>query len=287
MSLATKAALGLLPEPTLPRPAVVQTIKAEAYGIATFGLAFQDAADAAGFSFHPGQFNMLYLPGFGESAISIASDPAEPRALEHTIRYAGMVTRGFSRLKVGSTIGLRGPYGSRWPLELASGKDLLIVAGGIGLAPLRPVILSILRHREAYGRVQMLYGGRTPQDLLYTDEIDRWQQGGIEIQISVDRAEQSWHGFVGVIPMAFYRIKVDPKKTLVFTCGPEIMMQFVLYESLARRIPKKNIYLSLERNMKCAVAFCGHCQYGPNFICREGPILNYAAIEPFFMKEEF
>ncbi len=286
MSAATKPVMPLAADPMLPRAAVVQSVKPEAQEVATYTMAFREPADASGFSFHPGQFNMVYLPGFGEAAISIASDPARPAVLEHTIRYAGVVTRGIEALKVGDTVGLRGPFGSRWPLEAANGKDLLIVSGGIGLAPLRPLLYSVLRHRESFGRVQLLYGGRTPQELLYTDEFEKWQQGGVEMQVSVDRAEEHWKGLVGVVPMAFYRIKVDAKRTLVFTCGPEIMMQFVIYESLARRIPKKNIYVAMERNMKCAVGFCGHCQYGPNFICKQGPIFSYAALEPFWGKEE-
>ncbi len=286
MSAAPNLAPAVASEPMLPRPARILSVKPEAYDVATYALAFRDPADASGFSFHPGQFNMVYVPGFGESAISIASDPATPGVLEHTVRFAGVVTRGLERLKAGETVGLRGPFGSRWPLEAARGKDLLIVSGGIGLPPLRPVIHTVLRHRETFGRVLLLYGGRTPHELLYTGEFEKWQQGGIEMEVSVDRAEEHWKGLVGVVPMAFYRIRLDAKKTIVFTCGPEIMMQFVIYESLARRIPKKNIYLSMERNMKCAVGFCGHCQYGPNFICKQGPIFSYAALEPFWGKEE-
>lgn len=286
MSLATNAP-SLPFEPLLPRPAVVQSIRTEAYGISTFSLAFTEPEMAAAYRFKPGQFNMLHIPGCGEVAISIASDPAKPDVLEHTIRYAGSVTRAIGRLKVGDVIGLRGPYGSSWPLEQCTGKDLLIVTGGIGMAPLRPVILSVMQHREQYGRVLLLYGGRTPQDLLYTEEFERWQQGGIEVHVSVDRADESWKGQVGVIPMNFYRIRLEAKKTAVLTCGPEIMMRFVIYEAMARRIPKELIFVSMERNMKCAVGFCGHCQYGGTFTCKQGPIYNFKAIEPFFGKEEF
>ncbi len=286
MSLATNAPA--LPfEPLLPYPAVIQSIKTEAYGIATFTLKFQQPELAAAYRFKPGQFNMIHIPGCGEVAISIASDPDKPETLEHTIRYAGMVTRAISRLKAGDVLGLRGPYGSSWPLEQCAGKDLLIVTGGIGMAPLRPVILSLMHHREQYGRILLLYGGRTPQDLLYTEEHDAWQQGGIEVHVSVDRADDTWKGQVGVIPMNFYRIRLEAKKTAVLTCGPEIMMRFVIYEAMARRIPKELIFVSMERNMKCAVGFCGHCQYGGTFTCKQGPIYNFKSIEPFFGKEEF
>jgi NAD(P)H-flavin reductase len=266
-------------------PASVRAIKPETYGISTFSLEYTDPGPAIGFA--AGQFNMLHLPGFGEVAISICSDPSFPKVMEHTIRYAGGVTRAIGRLKVGDVIGMRGPYGNPWPMQPAEGKDLLIVSGGIGLAPLRPVILQILRNRKNYGRVLVLYGGRTPQDLLYMDEFQQWQDGGIEMHVSVDRADETWKGQVGVIPMSFYRVRLDHRNTLVFSCGPEIMMRFVIYEAMARRIPKDAIYISMERNMKCAIGFCGHCQLGPVFICKQGPIFKFSTIEPFFGREEF
>jgi NAD(P)H-flavin reductase len=275
------------PDPMLPHLAVIEDIQPEAYGIATFSLVFTDSAQASTYRFQAGQFNMIYLPGFGEVAISISSNPSVPQVVGHTIRYAGSVTRALGRLKVGDTVGVRGPYGSAWPLGKALGKSLVIVAGGIGLAPLRPALFSILRHREDFARVVLLCGARTPADLLYTDEFERWQAGGVEVHTTVDLADENWRGQVGVVPALFYRIRVDPKQTLVMTCGPEIMMRFVIYEALARRIPKESIFLSMERNMKCAVGFCGHCQFGPTFICKEGPVLNFAAIEPFFGKEDF
>jgi NAD(P)H-flavin reductase len=274
-------------DPMLPNAAVVRSIKPEAYGISTFLLEIQDPAVAASYHFLPGQFNMLYLPGFGEVAISMSSDPSQPQMLGHTIRYAGSVTRAMGRMKVDDIIGVRGPYGSAWPMEQARGKDLLIVTGGIGLAPLRPLILAVLSNRKDYGRVTLMYGGRTPPDLLYTNEFAEWQRGGIEVHVTVDRADENWRGQVGVVPMLFYRIRIDHTRTLVLTCGPEIMMRFVIYEALARRVPRESIFISMERNMKCAVGFCGHCQFGPTFMCRQGAVLNYAAIEPFFGKEDF
>ncbi|MBI3484167.1 MAG: FAD/NAD(P)-binding protein [Acidobacteria bacterium] len=274
-------------DPMLPHPAVIRSIKTEAYGISTFWMSFEDPEYAAQYRFQPGQFNMLYLPGFGEVAISLSSDPEEIELIGHTVRYAGSVTRGIARLKPGDRIGVRGPYGNAWPMDKLTAKNLILVTGGIGLAPLRPVLYYILRHREQYGRVVLLYGARTPADLLYTSEFELYEKGQIEVHVTVDRADETWKGLVGVVPQLFYRIRVDHKNTLVFSCGPEIMMRFVIYEALARRIPRDAIYLSMERNMKCAVGFCGHCQFGPNFICKQGPVLNYAAIEPFFGKEDF
>ncbi len=271
----------------LPQPARVTKIKEEAYAIATYDLLFEDEKVRQKYLFRPGQFNMLYLPGIGEVPISISSDPAKPEELGHTIRYAGNVTRAISRLQVGDVIGMRGPYGSSWPLERIRGQDVCIVTGGIGLAPLRPVIYAILGQRADFGRVILLYGARTPADMLYTGEFETWGEHDIQVRTTVDRADERWRGQVGVVPMLFYHIRLDPNKTTVLTCGPEIMMRFVIYEALARRISKERIYVSLERNMKCAVGFCGHCQFGPSFICKEGPVLSYAQVEPFFGVEDF
>jgi NAD(P)H-flavin reductase len=272
-------------DPMLPYATTVQNIRPEAYGISTFSLQYDDPSVPVGFA--PGQFNMISLPGFGEVAISICSDPSTPLVMEHTIRYAGSVTRAIGRLRIGDSVGMRGPYGNSWPMQLAEGKDLMIVSGGIGLAPLRPVILETLHRRSRFGRVLVLYGGRTPQDLLYTSEFEQWQDGGIEMYVSVDRADETWKGQVGVIPMAFYRTRLDHRNTLVFSCGPEIMMRFVIYEAMARRIPKEAIFVSMERNMKCAIGLCGHCQLGPFFICKQGPVFRFSDVDPFFGREEF
>lgn len=270
----------------IPNPARVTAIKAEASGIATYQIVME-LTNGHAFHFEPGQFNMLYLPGFGEVPISISSDPAVPEKLDHTIRFAGMVTQAMSRLQVGDGLGLRGPYGSAWPVNRARGGDVVIATGGIGMAPLRPVIYSIIRWRKEYERVMLLYGARTPEDLIYKDEIQEWEKHNIEVQITVDRADASWRGQVGVMPMLFYRVRLNPQKTIVLTCGPEIMMRFAIFEALARRVPKENIYLSMERNMKCGIGFCGHCQLGPHFICRDGAVFPYVKVEKFFGKEDF
>jgi NAD(P)H-flavin reductase len=271
----------------LPLPATITAIKEEAYAISTYSLVFDEAVLQQQYHFRPGQFNMLYLPGIGEAAISISSDPDRPDHLGHTIRFAGNVTRAIGRLKVGDVIGLRGPFGSAWPLRRLHGQDVYIVTGGIGLAPLRPIIYHIMHQRAEFGRVVLLYGARTPADLLYTDEFESWQENNIQVHITVDRADEHWRGQVGVVPMLFYHLRLDPGKTTVLTCGPEIMIRFVIYEALARRVPKERIYISMERNMKCAVGFCGHCQFGPSFICKEGPVLSYAQVEPFFGVEDY
>ena len=275
------------PGPMLPHPARILEIKQETGDVTTYAIAFEDESLRAGYRFLPGQFNMLYLPGVGEVPISMSSDAAEPGTIGHTIRLAGNVTRAIGRLSVGDALGVRGPFGSAWPMDDLTGADLCIVTGGIGLAPLRPAIYHIIRHRERYGKVYLLYGARTPKDMLYVDEFDAWRARDIEILLTVDRADPSWKGNVGVVPMLFYHLRLNPKKTAVLTCGPEIMMYFVVFESLARRIPKERIFVSMERNMKCAIGFCGHCQYGPTFVCKDGPVYDFATIEPFFGVEEF
>lgn len=285
--VTAKSAMTPAPSPVVPNSARIVEIKEEAYAIATYTLVFEDEALRKSFQFKPGQFNALYLAGIGEVPISLSSSHHEPEKLGHTIRYAGNVTRAISRLNNGDVIGLRGPYGNAWPLGRIRGDDLLIVTGGIGLAPLRPVIYAVIHDRAKFGRVYLLYGARTPADMLYMDEMDGWRSHDIQTYTTVDRADPSWKGQVGVVPMLFYQIRLDPSKTTVLTCGPEIMMRFVVYEALARRVSKDRIFISMERNMKCSVGLCGHCQFGPFFVCKEGPVFSYAQVEPFFGVEDF
>jgi NAD(P)H-flavin reductase len=271
----------------LPHLAKISQITPEVAGVDTYQIVFDDPEVGEAFQFLPGQFNMLYLPGIGEVAISISSDPADPANLLHTIRVAGSVTHAIRNLGVGGTLGVRGPFGSHWPIADAAGGDVIFVGGGIGLAPLRSAIYHTLRNREKYGQVTVLIGARNPDELLYPSEYQSWEAHDVTVIPTVDRADESWTGRVGVVPMLFYSLRPDPQRTTIFTCGPEIMMRFVIYEALARRIPKERIFVSLERNMKCAVGFCGHCQYGPTFLCKEGPVLSFERIEPFFNVEDF
>jgi NAD(P)H-flavin reductase len=271
----------------LPAWAEVTAIQPEVEGIATFWLRFEDPDLHAAYAFRPGQFNMLYVPGYGEAAISISSDPLYRDSFGHTIRFVGNVTRAISRLKIGDKVGVRGPFGTCWPIESMEGNDIIIAAGGIGLPPLRPAIYHILRNRSKYGHVHLLYGARTPGDLLYTGEFDEWRKADIQVQVTVDRADETWQGQVGVVPMLFYRFRIDPNRSSVLTCGPEVMIRFVVFEALARRLPTDQIFVSLERNMKCGQGFCGHCQLGPFFICKDGPVFPYTALEPYFSVEDF
>lgn len=262
-------------------------ITPEAAGVSTYWLEFQEKGLREGYRFQPGQFNMVYLPGYGEAAISISSHPDKPELIGHTIRFVGNVTHAISRLKRGDLLGLRGPYGAPWPITEHQGRDVFIAAGGIGLAPLRPAIYHILDHRAAYGKVTIIYGARTPADLLYPSEYEAWRAKDVEVLITVDRGDSAWTGQVGVVPILFYNLRLQPEKSVLFTCGPEIMMRFVVFEGLARRIPEERIFLSMERNMKCGQGFCGHCQIGPYFICKEGPVFHFGQLAPFFNVENF
>lgn len=225
-----------------------------------------------GFAFLPGQFNMLYVHGVGEVPISISGDPGDPAHLVHTIRSVGAVTRVMDRLGAGDMVGVRGPYGSAWPVAEARGKDVLVIAGGLGLAPLRPAILDVLAHRQDYGRVTILYGARSPAELLFRDELQRWRgRFDVRLEVIVDRAGRDWFGPVGVVTRLLDGVPIEPDDA-VWLCGPEIMMRFAARELARRGVPDDAIWVSMERSMKCGVGLCGHCQLAGSFVCKDGPV---------------
>jgi NAD(P)H-flavin reductase len=237
--------------------------------------------DADGdFPFQPGQFNMLYVFGVGEVPISVSGDCARPRRLLHTIRAAGTVTRAMADCRRGAALGLRGPYGQPWPVQQAAGRDIVLVAGGIGLAPLRPVLYEIVSHRRNFGRVVLLYGTRSPEDVLFRRELQHWRESGrLDVETTVDRAIAPWPGHVGVVTKLIAEARFDASNTLAFICGPEVMMRFAAEELRKRGVALERIFVSLERNMKCAVGFCGHCQFGPTFLCKDGPVFAYHRVK--------
>jgi NAD(P)H-flavin reductase len=249
----------------------------------TFTLSLKAKNGSRRFKFAAGQFNMLYVMGKGEVPISISGDPIEQTPLLHTIRSVGAVTRALVTLKPGATVGVRGPYGSAWPVEQAEGNDIVIVAGGIGLAPLRPAIYQILANRKKYGQVAICYGARTPKELLFPSELKKWRSRfDLFVALTVDNADVGWKGSVGVVTRMIPRPDFDPLHTTAFLCGPEIMMKYSVQALCDRGISKDDIYLSMERNMKCGVGLCGHCQYGREFICKDGPVFPYSRIEASF-----
>jgi NAD(P)H-flavin reductase len=281
----------LLDQPVVHNPWIAHSariveIRPEVPGVSTYDLEFDNPAVGAAYRFAPGQFNMLYLPGYGESAISISSDPDRRGLLSHTVRVAGNVTQALARKQVGEHIALRGPFGSSWPVENCQGQDIVFACGGIGLAPLRPAIYYVLNHRDQFGRVVLLYGARAPKDLLYTTEYDAWRDAGLEVEVTVDIGDEGWKGHIGVVPVLFYRLRLQPQQTKVMTCGPEIMMRFVVFEALARKVAPEDVFVSMERNMSCAMGFCGHCQLGPHFVCKDGPVFDFRQVEPFFNLED-
>jgi NAD(P)H-flavin reductase len=229
--------------------------------------------------FAPGQFNMLYVFGVGEVPISISGDPATPQTLVHTTRVVGAATRAMGRLRRGDHLGVRGPFGTAWPVDTAEGQDVLFVAGGIGLAPLRPALYRVLARRERYGRVVLLYGARTPEDILFRRELRNWRADfDLEVHVTVDRATREWRGNVGVVTALIPRVPFDPRNTVAFTCGPEVMMRFTVLELQRRGVDAAEVFVSLERNMKCAIGLCGHCQLGAEFVCRDGPVFPYSRV---------
>lgn len=253
----------------------------------TFTLTLTPADAGPGWSFAPGQFNMLTAFGVGEVPISISGDPAEPRRLIHTIRAVGAATRSLCGMNRGEILGVRGPFGTSWPVREAEGHDLVIVAGGLGLAPLRPAIYHALAHRAAYGNMELVYGARSPQDIVYYQELERWRgRFDVRVHVTVDSAPETWRGRVGVVTKILGHVRVDADNTTALVCGPGVMMRFTVQELLARGIHPDHIFVSLERNMQCGMGLCGHCQLGPLFICKDGPVFPYTRVKDWIEKRE-
>ncbi len=272
-------------DPMLTQPYSVRQVVKETPD--TFTLTLESLNEPHRNRFQPGQFSMLWVFGVGELPISISGDPAEHDRLVYTVRSVGQATQTLVRSEVGEAVGVRGPFGTGWPVEKAQGHDVLVIAGGIGLAPLRPVIYEVLGNREKYGRLVILYGVRSPRDLLYRKELTVWaRQPETQVLVTVDYGGLTWRGNVGVVTTLFKYARLQPARSMAFTCGPEVMMRFVARDLETHGLPRENIYLSMERNMKCAVGFCGHCQYGPHFICKDGPIFSYDRMRPLLEKYE-
>ncbi len=235
-----------------------------------------DAPDSEPVGFLAGQFNMVTAFGVGEVAISFSGDPARPQRIVHTVRAVGPVSSALTRLAEGAPLALRGPFGTGWPMREATGRDVVIVAGGLGLAPLRPAMYQILANRARYGQVSLLYGTRSPQEILFHREITTWRKRlDLEVEVTVDHALAPWQGHVGVVTTLIDHARFDPQRTLALVCGPEIMMRFAAEALVTRGVGVDSIHLSLERNMKCGVGTCGHCQYGGLLVCRDGPVVRY------------
>lgn len=240
--------------------------------------------------FKPGQFNMLYQFGSGEVPISF-SGALHSGALQvcdryiHTLRAVGKTTEALAKLRVGDQLGVRGPFGHGWPLDKLAGKHVLIVAGGLGMAPLRPLIEALLSQPEKYAGVQLFYGGKCPEELLFYRQLQSWREV-IDVQLSADRADANWSGHIGVITQLLDAARPPIDNTVAVVCGPEIMMRFCIQTLQKLGLADADMYLSMERNMHCAIGHCGHCQRGPNFICKDGPVFCYEDIAPWFYRRE-
>jgi len=265
----------------------VVDIVPETVGVATYYLRLSDSAARAAYSCGPGRFNMLYLPGVGEAAISVSGRDMVTDTWLHTVRTAGGVTQTLAGLGRGGKLAWRGPFGTAWPTEQFAGRDIVFVAGGIGLAPLRPAIEWALDHRPELGRLTLLYGARSPQTILYARQLDDWRSRGLHVDITVDRTDQGWLGRVGVVTLLVDRLRpFNPQNAMLLTCGPDVMMRYVARSALDRGLPATQLWLSLERNMQCAVGFCGHCQLGPAFICKDGPVFRYDRMATYLNTED-
>ena len=238
------------------------------------------ATDGSRIRYAAGQFNMLYAYAVGEVAISISANPVDEGPIAHTVRNVGTVSRALCGLQEGDSLGLRGPFGSDWGLDTAAGGDLVIVAGGIGLAPLRSVITQVISQRDRFGDVEIVIGTRTPEELAFKDEVSAWRErDDLSVHVTVDRATPGWRGTVGVVTTVLPRIHCDPS-AVALICGPEVMMRFTALALLERGMQASKIRVSMERNMQCAVAQCGHCQLGSVFVCADGPVLTWERVEP-------
>jgi NAD(P)H-flavin reductase len=247
---------------------------------------FELTADGGGLAFAPGQFTMLAARGAGEVPISISGDPARPDVLVHTVRAVGPATQAICATRPGEALSVRGPFGRPWPVDDLEGADMVVATGGIGLAPLRPAILRLLDRSERYGRLTLLYGARSPDQLLYPGELEAWAERGMDVVVTVDSAGPEWLGHVGVVTRLVRRAGIDPGRTAAMLCGPEIMMRFTVAALVERGMPDARIHASMERNMQCGIGHCGHCQLGPTLVCRDGPVYAWSELAPWIAIRE-
>lgn len=266
--------------PYATHPAIITNIRQETAETKTYTLEF--AKQKQGLTFIPGQFNMISLLGFGEGPFSITSSPLRKENFGHTIRLVGSLTRRINQLNIGDIVGIRGPYGRGWPVGLAKNKDLLIIAGGVGLAPLRGLIDLITEQRDNFGEVEIMYGSRKPDNLIFTSEYDNWRAvPNMRLFLTVDEVpkEIKWPYGQGVVTNLLKFSKIDPANALTFICGPEIMMRFIIRSLLIRGFAEKNIFVSMERRMECGMAKCGRCMIGPKYVCTDGPVFSYPEVK--------
>ena len=267
------------------RKAIVVRVVDEAPAVKTFALRIEGEHDIK-----PGQFNMIYYWGIGEVPVSVASLPVRSGGstiIEHTVRSVGVVTKSIiEKARTGSILGVRGPYGNGWPIDKHEDMNIVIVAGGIGLAPLRPVIKYIEKNRRKYRDIYILYGARSPIDMLYRYELPNYSKiPGVKVLLSSDVRVEGWNHHVGFVTDLVKNIELKPEETVSYVCGPEVMMKVAVRRLLEKGFRKENIYLSLERRMRCGVGLCGTCQFGHYFVCKDGPVFPYSEVEDYLWIE--
>src|SRR5450755_16782 len=271
-------------DPMIPRPFRIERVKHEVTSCFSWHL---KPLDGAPFHFLPGQFNMLYAPGVGEVAISVSGDCRDHATLVHTIREVGAVTKAMAKLRAGAMVGVRGPFGSAWPVEAGYGKDVVFVTGTVGLAPLRPLIYEVLNRREKYGKVIINYGSRGTDDILYERDLHAWRgRFDLEVHVTVHTAPSGYRGRVGSVAAAVKIGRFDGENAVAFICRSEALTRPAVQALQDRGMTTDRIYVTLERNMKCGIGFCGHCQFGPTFMCKEGPVYRFDSIEKIFTIRE-
>jgi NAD(P)H-flavin reductase len=268
-------------DPMLPRLGRVRRRRRDAPQVWTLDIECEDGSA----TFAAGQFNMLTAFGVGEVPVSFSGSAAAQGRLVHTIRAVGPVSQALAHLRIGDVLGVRGPFGAGWPIEEAAGRDVALVAGGLGLAPLRPALYGLLAARENYGNIALFYGTRSPDDILFRRELESWGKR-FDVEITVDHAPTGWRGHVGVVTTLISRKRFDPAGAVAFVCGPEIMMRFAIAALRDAGLAEPSIYVSMERNMKCAIGLCGHCQFGPVFVCRDGPVFRCDRVNRLLGRKE-
>jgi NAD(P)H-flavin reductase len=259
----------------LPRMATVQNMRPETIDVTTFRVTIDSSDEDGRFEYKSGQFAEVSLLGVGEAPISIASSPTRPATIEFSIRRVGGLTTALHELKPMDRIGVRGPFGNSFPLEEIEGQNLLIIGGGIGLAPLRSVILNAFDNRAKYGTIDIIYGARSPRDLVFTSEYEEWQAvGNTRLHLTVDRGDEEWRGNVGLVPTFLREVHPSPENTTSITCGPPIMIRFVIEVLCELGFPSERIITTLERRMKCGIGKCGRCNIGNKYVCLDGPVFT-------------
>ncbi len=275
-------------DPHIPRMAVIDSRTQESPTIFTLRLQYEDAEAQEAFEFMPGQFNMVTLLGLGEIPISIVNDPLDSHFFDHTIRVVGRVSEGMAKLKPGDRVGIRGPFGRGWPLQEIKGKDVLLITGGLGCAPLVSVIRYLMRRREDYGHISILQGVKHADDLIWREQYDVWMKlRDVRVLLAADVVNNAWRGQQGLVTELIGQLTLRPHRSVALLCGPELMMLAAIANLREAGLADKNLWFSTERNMQCGIGQCGHCQIGPKYVCRDGPVFCYAELADFFGAKGF